>query len=136
VHGNLEVLEMIDERRLNRVQVMSYLKICYRDNGNELGRVVDISAEGMRLCGVEPIQTDRTLTFRLALPPTPKGKSEIDFDADIIWCRRAKNPQLYDTGIKLRDLSPEKIELIEDYLQKSSQEDRWLSVIKSIKGEY
>lgn len=127
---------MIDERRLNRVQVMSYLKICYRDNGNELGRVVDISIEGMRLSGAEPIQIDRTLTFRLALPVAPKGKSEIVFDADVIWCRRAKNPQLYDTGIKLRDLSPEKIELIEDFLEKSSQEDRWLVVIKSINDEY
>jgi hypothetical protein len=127
---------MIDERRLNRVQVMSYLKICYRDNGNELGRVVDITTEGMRLCGAEPIQTDRTLTFRLALPLASKGKSEIVFDAEIIWCRRAKNPRMYYTGIKLRDLSPEKIELIEDYLEKSSQEDRWLSVIKSIKEDY
>jgi hypothetical protein len=127
---------MIDERKQRRMQVMSYLKICYRDNESELGRVVDITTEGMRLCSAEPIQTDRTQTFRLALPLTSREKSELVFDADVIWCRRAKNHRLYDTGIMLRDLPPEKIELIEDFLEKSSHEDRWLSVIKSIKDDY
>ena len=111
---------------------MSYLKICYRETDIELGRVVDITTEGMRLCGEEPIQTDRTLTFRLAFPITSRKKSEIVFDADVIWCRKAKNYGLYDTGIKLKNLSPEKVEIIEDFMEKSSCEDRWLSVIKSI----
>jgi len=127
---------MIEERELKRMQVMSYLKICYRDTDIELGRVVDITAEGMRLCGEEPIQTNRTLTFRLALPVTSRGKSEIVFDADVIWCRRAKNPDLYDTGIKLKNLSPEKAEIIEDFMEKSSYEDRWLSIIKSLNEEF
>jgi len=126
---------MIEERKLKRMQVMSYLKICYRDTDIELGRVVDITTEGMRLCGEEPIQTNRALTFRLALPVTPRGKSEIVFDADVIWCRRAKNPDLYDTGIKLKNLLPEKAEIIEDFMEKSSYEDRWLSIIKSLNEE-
>jgi len=123
---------MVEERKLKRIQVMSYLKICYRETDIELGRVVDITTEGMRLCGEEPIQTDRTLTFRLAFPITSRKKSEIVFDADVIWCRKAKNYGLYDTGIKLKNLSPEKVEIIEDFMEKSSCEDRWLSVIKSI----
>jgi hypothetical protein len=127
---------MIDERKQNRMQVMSYLKIRCRDNGRELGRVVDITTEGMRLCGAEPVQTDRTLTFKLNLPTMSEENNEIVFDADVIWCRRSKNPRLYDTGIKLKELPGEKIELIEDYLEKSSREDRWLSVIKSIKDDY
>jgi len=127
---------MIDERKHNRLQVISYLKICYRDSGHELGRVVDITTEGMRLCGAEPVQTNRTLTFRLNFPNLSEENSEIVFDADVIWCRRSKNPRLYDTGIRLKELPGEKIELIEDYLEKYSLEDRWLSVIKSIKDEY
>lgn len=126
---------MIDERKLNRMQVMSYLKICHKDSACELGRVVDISIEGMRLCGAEPIQTDRTLTFRLELPRAAERKRELVFDADVIWCRRSKNPRLYDSGIKLKDLAPDEIELIEDFLEQYSQEDRWLSVIKSIKDD-
>ena len=127
---------MVDERKIKRVQVMSYLKICYKDTDIELGRVVDITTEGMRLSGEEPIQTDRTLTFRLALPVAARENSEIIFDADVIWCRRAKNPDLYDTGIRLKNLSPEKVEIIEDFMEKSSYEDRWLSIIRSLNEEY
>ncbi len=111
---------------------MSYLKICYRDTDIALGRVVDITTEGMRLCGEEPIQTDRTLTFSLSLPAVSGGDSEIIFDADVIWCKRSKNQELYDTGIRLKNLSPEKAGIIEDFMEKSSNEDRWLSIIKSL----
>jgi hypothetical protein len=127
---------MIEERELKRMQVMSYLKICYRDTDIELGRIVDITTKGMRLCGPEPIQTNRTLTFKLAFPLIQGNRSEIIFDADVIWCRRSKNPNLYDTGIRIKELSREKTEIIENYMEKSSAEDRWLSVIKSINGEY
>ncbi len=115
---------------------MSYLKICYRDTNIELGRVVDITTKGMRLCGEEPIQTSRTLTFKLALPTTSRENREIVFDADVIWCRRAKNPDLYDTGIRLKNLPPEKVEIIEDFMENSSCEDRWLSIIKSLNEEF
>lgn len=127
---------MVEERKLKRMQVMSYLKICYRDTDIELGRVVDITTEGMRLCGEEPIQTSRTLTFKLALPTTSSENQEIVFDADVIWCRRGKNPDLYDTGIRLKNLSPEKVEIIEDFMEKSSYEDRWLSIIKSLNEDF
>lgn len=123
---------MIDERRLRRAQVTSYLKIRYRDNGHELGRVVDISTDGTRLCGIEPIQTDRTLTFRLTLPATSRVAGKLDFDAKVIWCRRAKFPRLYHAGIKIKYLPPEKAKLIEDFLEESSQDDRWLSITQSI----
>lgn len=126
---------MIDERRQRRSPVMSYLKISYRDNGHELGRVVDISTEGMRLSGVEPIQTDRTLSFKLNLPATSRAAGEVVFDAEVIWCRRAKNPGLYHTGIKIKDLPSEKVELIENFLEKSSQEDRWFSILQSIEDD-
>jgi hypothetical protein len=127
---------MIEERKLQRMQVMSYLKICYRDTDIDLGRVVDITTEGMRLCGRDPIQTNRTLTFRLAFPASSNKKSEVVFDADVIWCRRARNPDLYDTGIKLKELSPEKVEIIRDFMEKSPYEDRWLSIIKTINEDY
>ena len=127
---------MVEERKLRRMQVMSYLKICYRDTNIELGRVVDITTKGMRLCGEEPIQTSRTLTFKMAIPTTSRENREIVFDADVIWCRRAKNPDLYDTGIRLKNLPPEKVEIIEDFMENSSCEDRWLSIIKSLNEEF
>ncbi|UCE67096.1 MAG: PilZ domain-containing protein [Candidatus Zixiibacteriota bacterium] len=127
---------MVEERKLKRMQVTSYLKICYRDTDIEPGRVVDITTEGMRLCGEEPIQTDRTLTFKLALPTTFSENKVIVFDADVIWCRRAKNPDLYDTGIKLKNLSPEKVGIIKNFMEDSSYDDRWLSIIKSLNEEF
>ncbi|UCC80688.1 MAG: PilZ domain-containing protein [Candidatus Zixiibacteriota bacterium] len=123
---------MVEERKLRRFQVMSYLKICYSDTGIGLGRVVDITPEGMRLSCEEPIQTDRTLTFSLSLPAVSVGDSEIIFDADVIWCKRSKNRELYDTGIRLKNLSPEKIGMIENFMERSSNEDRWFSIIKSM----
>ena len=132
----LRFLMMIDERKRRRSHVTAYLKICYGDNEYELGRVVDISTEGMRLCGAEPIQTDRILSFRLTIPATSRAAGDLSFDAEVIWCRRAKNTGLYHTGIKIRYLRPEMVESIENFLEKSSREDRWLSVIKSIQDYY
>lgn len=122
---------MVEERKLRRLQVTSYLKICYRDTDIDLGRVVDITTEGMRLCGEEPIQTDRILTFSLSLPAVSGKNSDMIFDAEVIWCRRSKNQDLYDTGIRLKNLSLENIGIIENFMEKSSNEDRWLSIVNS-----
>lgn len=123
---------IIDERRRRRSLVTSYLRICYGDNERELGRVVDISPEGMGLRGVEPIQTDRVLSFRLTIPATSRAAGELFFDAEVIWCRKAKNPGLYNTGIKIKDLPTEMVELMENFLEKSSREDRWFSITRNI----
>ncbi len=127
---------MLEERKQKRTYVMSYLKICQKDTARSLGRVVDITTEGMRLCGEEPIQTDRTIKFSLALPIAAKGNSEVVFDADIIWCRRAKNPDLYDTGIRLKNVPADQIDIIEDFMENSSFEDRWLSIVNTLNEEY
>lgn len=122
---------MVDQRKLKRLHVVSYLKITQQLTDETIGHVVDITTEGMRLCGDQPIMPNKTYRFKMILPDIPRDKNEICFEANVIWCEKDKVFDIYDAGIQLVKVSPPELELIEEFIHKATFEERWLSGIES-----
>ena len=119
---------MTEERKQKRMHVISYLKIHERNKNKSIGRVTDITTEGMGLYSQEPITPNRTYKFKLKLPVDRKRNKEICFTAKAVWCNKAEYPGFYNSGIQLLNVPLEDVELIEDFIQNSLIEDRWLAV--------
>lgn len=119
---------MLEGRRLRRMHVISYLKVHERNTDDSIGRLVDITTEGVGLYSEEPIDINRIYQFRMTLPTALKKKKEITFDARVVWCHQAVHPGFYDSGIQLLDVPPKDIEVIEQFIEEATLEDRWLSV--------
>ena len=127
---------MEDERKLRRMHVVSYLKVHERNTDQSVGRVTDITTEGIRLCSKEPIKENSTIQFKMKIPRVTAGSDEITFDALVIWCHKSTNPELYDSGVQLLDVPPKDIDIIEQFIEDSSFNDRWLSIAESLPYEY
>ena len=57
-----------------------------------------------------------------------KKKKDITFDARVVWCKKAIHPGFYDSGIQLLNVPPKEIEVIEQFIEEATLEDRWLSI--------
>lgn len=121
-----------EERKSRRLQVSSYLKVSYGDTGIELGRAADLSADGMRLCGRIPIQTDRTLVLRLSSPANAEKQEGMIFYARVVWCARAGNTNLYDTGVKFIDQTQQQSDFLSNLIKSSMDEDRWAPILNDL----
>jgi len=119
---------MLEGRRLRRMHVISYLKVHERNTDDSIGRLVDITTEGIGLYSEEPIDINKIYQFRMTLPTALKKKKDITFDARVVWSKQAVHPGFYDSGIQLLDVPPKDIEVIEQFIEEATLEDRWLSV--------
>ncbi len=126
---------MTESREHPRMHVISYLKASEQDSDRSVGRVVDMTARGMRLRSKEPVKTNTTARFRLTLPGDTEDAREISFKAVIIWCRKSEDVDSWDTGIQLLDITPDEADLIERFVEESSYEDRWLALARCFEND-
>ncbi|MCP4633683.1 MAG: PilZ domain-containing protein [candidate division Zixibacteria bacterium] len=127
---------MRDFRKNKRIHVVSYLKVTESATDETVGRVVDITTEGMRLRSEEPLKEDSALQFRLNMPQSTLGRKAVYFDASVIWCSKPPDSKYFDTGIQLLNVPRRDQLLIEELMMEASYEDRWLSITDSLPQEY
>lgn len=114
---------MEEQRRLKRRHTYYYSRIFDEDTKELKGRLVDISTNGMKLISDEPIEIDRTFQLKMILPIGIEGKKSISFGAKSKWCKKASNPDLYDSGFQLVSISPDNVEVIEHLIQETTFTD-------------
>ncbi len=102
----------MDKRKLKRRQLIYYLKVRDESNDQPLGRLVDITTEGIMLVSTEPIELDVAYRLRMDLPTQMDKTSDIIFEARSLWRRRDINPDFYDTGFKFTHIPNQYVELI------------------------
>lgn len=126
---------MRDRRRQKRMHIISYVKVREKSANQTVGRVMDITTEGMRLYGKDPLKPRSRRQFRMILPNVTTGSPEIFFDADIIWCRKDRSADFYDAGVHLIGVTPENRQVIEDFINYTLPEDRWLAVEENLQDQ-
>ena len=127
---------MIDNRQMKRIHVVAYVSVQERGNDDSVGRVIDLTTRGMRLCSKEQMDPGSVVKFRMNLPLDCREPEEISFEANIIWCRGATLPGYYDAGIELQKVSAPDVAMIEQFIQQTSFEQRCLSVAAPVSEEY
>lgn len=102
-----------DNRRLNRENTIYYLEALEAGSGQTVGRLVDITAEGIMLICETPIEVGRQFELTIQLPQEVARASEVRFSAEARWCRPALNIDFFDAGFKILHASPQDRSLID-----------------------
>lgn len=94
-----------EQRRLKRWYLVLYLRVYNEDTQELLGHIVDINKEGMRLVSDKPIPLDRTYRLWVDVPKEHTSRHRIQLEAESIWSGRDVNPDFFDTGFRIHNIS-------------------------------
>lgn len=114
---------MYQERQSKRRNLIYYLRVIDRDSKKLLGRLVDITDEGMRLVTDEPVTPHSRLKLQVLLPKLIKGMAEIDVDGECMWCREDVNPDFYASGFLFDVLPEEELEVLDSLISGCAFQD-------------
>lgn len=114
---------MEEKRTQKRRSSIYYLEVFDVDTGKQLGRLVDITTEGLMLISEEPTPTNVPLKCRMVLPAEILGRTNIIFEATCKWCRKSVNPELYEAGYRSIIADPGDIDAIEMLIQRFAFND-------------
>jgi len=111
---------MEDRRTLRRRHLYYYSRVFDEGTQQMAGRLVDLTTEGMMVISEKPIDSETTYTFRLFLPKSIEGKKTLTIEAKGKWSKQAVNPDLYDNGFKLLNVTADNERTIRQLIQTSS----------------
>jgi hypothetical protein len=107
------------QRGYKRSSLLFYLQVAIRSTGKPVGRLVDITPEGIRLVSEEEIPNNTKFELRVILPEGFSGGEYLDIDAKSVWSKRTANPKLFESGFVLINGTEEQSELIENLIAES-----------------
>lgn len=113
---------MKEKRKLKRRHLIFYLRVYDKNTGQLVGRLVDITSEGIMLNSENPIPTDTVFQLQMFLPEE-FDKERLDFDAKSIWCKPDVNRDLFVTGLKLLNVANRDTEIIENLIDEYGFQD-------------
>ena len=116
-------MEKTGGRRLARRNLIYHLEVFDEDSGELVGRLVDITTEGVKLVASSPIAPDRHFRLRMQLPAEYFARSHWCFEATSLWTTRDINPDLHITGFRLVKLDEEAQELVSGLIELFSFND-------------
>ena len=127
---------MKEERKQQRTHVVSYLEV--RESGSDrvMGRVSEITTEGMKLQTREPMEPNTTLAFEMALPPHKRTRDSISFEAQVIWCEKSEDSGLYESGVQMMGITPEDVNEIRQIMEDAPFEHPHLNVHRPRRMEH
>ena len=96
---------MSEKRKLARRHLIYYLRVFDRESNELIGHLINISPQGIMIMSEEPLEINKHFKLRMDLPVDIFDKTEIEFDAESRWCKKDINPEFYDTGFAIIDLS-------------------------------
>ena len=107
-----------DKRRLRRRQLIYYLKVAERNTDRLVGRLVDVTTEGMMLISSEPVEMNRVFQLTLDLPEEMAGgPREIGLEARSLWSKKDVNPDFLLSGFEFVSVAPEDLVIITDLIR-------------------
>jgi hypothetical protein len=96
---------MEEKRNIERRHLIYYLRLFSRPQKKLLGHIVDITAEGIMLMSEKPIPVGKDFKLRMYLSDLIIGQAHLDLEARSLWCKPDINPDFYDTGFVIINLS-------------------------------
>ncbi|MBU0982742.1 MAG: PilZ domain-containing protein [candidate division Zixibacteria bacterium] len=117
---------MKEKRSLKRKYAREQIPVYDLITEQEVGRLVNLSTDGMQLITEEPVRTGSLCQFIVTLPALPDDPTmpfnvdvneEVVLDARSVWCRKENNPDYYDAGFELMDMTSDEVRTIETALE-------------------
>ena len=95
---------MLERRKVRRRNSFYYLEVFEEETKNFVGRLIDITTDGMMLESEEPIEVKKGYRLSMELPNSFVWKPKIIFDAKSVWCRKEGDFETYKAGFQLQNL--------------------------------
>ncbi|MFH7319640.1 PilZ domain-containing protein [Desulfurivibrio sp. D14AmB] len=116
-------MEKSGGRRLTRRNLIYHLEVFDEESGELVGRLVDITTEGVKLVASSPVGPDRHFRLRMKLPEDHFPRSHWCFEAVSLWTTRDINPEFHTTGFRLVKLDEADQELVSGLIELFSFND-------------
>ena len=109
---------MQERRRVIRRKMDYYFKI-YDANAQRLvGHLSDISARGMLLDSLKPIEVGKTIQLKIEITSDALDANFIDFVGRAMWCRvDSITPNVYNVGFEIVNISPKDAEIFRQFVK-------------------
>ncbi len=95
----------VEGRRAERRHIIYYLRVFAQDSGELVGYLADLTTEGFMVISDRKVAAGRTFRLRMDLPKEMKGTRQVLFKAKVMWCKPDANPDFYNTGYRILNLS-------------------------------
>ena len=69
-----------------------------------MGRLTDITKDGMMLESQKPIEVKKGYRLSMQLPNSFVRKQKLTFDAKSVWCKKEDDFESYKAGFQLQNL--------------------------------
>jgi hypothetical protein len=107
---------MQEQRHSQRKVANEVLIIADQITETQIGRVVNISAEGLMLLSNEPMVTGSVYQLDLILPTQKNDQDKISFAAEAVWCTEASQPESFWSGFHIIEIATEDILIIDELI--------------------
>ncbi|MCP4572999.1 MAG: PilZ domain-containing protein [bacterium] len=109
---------MYKNRQRPRKNTPHLVKAVDHATGQVIGRVVDITADGMMLVSSTGFNLGDIFELRINLPVMVHYRSDVDVRAEVMWSGPDTNPQYYKAGFKFVSLANDDGYLLEEVMHK------------------
>ena len=109
---------MDDFRRRPRKNTPHLVRVLNMETGKAVGRVVDITADGMMVVTKDKIVVGQEYNYRIVLPVMVHHRSDVCVVAQAIWTKSDTNSEYSRAGFKFVNLPGEEGFLLEDVMHK------------------
>jgi hypothetical protein len=97
---------MEEHRKSTRKIANEVLEVTDQITSMQIGRVVNISSDGLMILSEEPMLAGSVLKMNMTLP---FGDSKVSFQAEVVWSSEATQPDSYWSGLHITEISPENV---------------------------
>ena len=109
---------MEDYRHRPRKNTPHLVKAIDLASGKAMGRIVDITADGMMLVTEFNVVVGRTYNFRIILPVMVHHRTDVSLEAKAVWSDQDDNKKFHKAGFQFKNLPGEDGYLLEDVMHK------------------
>jgi hypothetical protein len=109
-----------NKRKTERKNSLFYLNVTDRLTGKSIGRLVNLSPEGLMLVSDKPIDKNQTFNLMLELPKKIHNSGSAFFSATSRYSHRDVNPQYFNTGFCMEEITPRDLFALKSLLKEYS----------------
>ena len=109
---------MREHRRRPRKNTPHHVNVIDDESGVVLGRVVDITADGMMVICKKNLQVGRQFQLRVVLPVMVQDRTHLVIHSEVVHCNQDPNPSFYKAGFRFLNLPGEEGFLLEDVMHR------------------
>lgn len=106
-----------DKRTIKRRQLLYYLPVLDADTNEMLGRIVDITTEGLMLTNEEAMNEESVRDIIIVPESEMVDIDKIHLTAECRWSRKANMLSGYDNGLFFLNMTKDKIKTITELIK-------------------